>query len=271
MQLILEQLQTLVKQHAAEQIMPRYNHVAYSLKKDGSILTEADSAMQAAMIRSLKQHWPDYIVLGEEMTQGEQQTQLDSDAQGLWVLDPLDGTSNFASGIPIFSVSIALVVKGDVVLGLIYDPNRDEVFSAIKGQGAWLNGHALKAHSDRQLLSQCTAQIDFKRLNPEMRVCLSREHPYASQRNFGSGALDWCWLAAGRSQVYIHGGQKLWDYIAGQLILSEAGGIARTFGGDQVFARTLTPRSVMAAVNQPLFQQLQKYLTSLECRKEVHS
>ena len=261
---ILKQLEALVKQHANEQIMPRYNQVAYSLKKDGSLVTEADSAMQQVMIESLITHWPDYVVLGEEMSEAEQQAQLDSDAVGLWILDPLDGTSNFASGIPVFSVSIALVINSVVVLGLIYDPNRDETFSAIKGQGSWLNGQSLKSHSERALLNQCTAQIDFKRLTPEMRVCLCREHPYASQRNFGSGALDWCWLAASRSQVYIHGGQKLWDYAAGQLILSEAGGLAKTFAGDAVFAKSLTPRSVMAGVNLSLFQQLQKYLTSME-------
>lgn len=267
MKKILAHLEKLVKQHAANEIMPRYNKVAYSLKKDGSLVTEADSAMQEAMISSLQSYWPEYIVLGEEMSEAEQQAQLDSNAKGLWVLDPLDGTSNFASGIPVFSISIALVMNNEVVLGLIYDPNRDETFSAIKGQGAWLNGTELKCSTEREWLNQCTVQIDFKRLASEMRVCLAREHPYASQRNFGSGALDWCWLAASRSQLYIHGGQKLWDYVAGQLILSEAGGIAKTFAGDKIFAKSLTPRSVMAAVNQSLFLQLQKYLTSLECRK----
>jgi len=267
MKKILNKLQQIIKQHATEQIMPRYNQVAYRFKQDGSLVTDADSEMQKAMILSLQQHWPEYTVLGEEMTEAEQQAQLDSDTEGLWVLDPLDGTSNFASGIPVFSVSIALVINNEVVLGVIYDPNRNETFSAIKGEGAWLNGQPLVSKTERQSLNQCTAQIDFKRLKPEMRVCLSREHPYASQRNFGSGALDWCWLAAGRSQIYIHGGQKLWDYVAGQLILSEAGGYAKTFAGESVFKKTLTPRSVMAAVNLSLFKQLQKYLTSLECRK----
>jgi len=267
MKKILKQLEKIIKQHTVEQIMPRYNQVAYCFKQDGSLVTEADSEMQKAMIASLQQHWPEYAVLGEEMTEAEQQAQLDSDALGVWVLDPLDGTSNFASGIPIFSVSIALVIKNEVVLGVIYDPNRNETFSAIKGKGAWLNGQPLNSQTEREHLNQCTAQIDFKRLSPEMRVCLSREHPYASQRNFGSGALDWCWLAAGRCQINIHGGQKLWDYVAGQLILTEAGGCAKTFGGDKVFKKTLTPRSVMAAVNLSLFKQLQKYLTSMECRK----
>ncbi len=264
---ILKQLEVIVKQHAAEHIMTRYNRVSYRLKKDGSLVTDADAAMQQAMISSLEKHWPDYAILGEEMSEADQQAQLGCGAAGLWILDPLDGTSNFASGIPVFCVSITLVIKSEVVLGLIYDPVRDEVFSAIKGKGASLNNRALVSVSERKHLDQCIAQIDFKRLTPEMRVCLSREHPCASQRNFGSGALDWCWLAAGRSQVYIHGGQKLWDYAAGQLILGEAGGIAKTFGGDHIFILSLEPRSVMASVSNVLFVQLQKYLTSMQCRK----
>lgn len=262
----LKTLQSLIRQHAGREIMPRFNQVAYSLKKDGSLVTAADDAMQAAMIESLRTLWPEYTLLGEEMTGQQQQALLDEESAGLWVLDPLDGTSNFASGVPIFSVSLALIKNNQVVLGMIYDPNRDELFSAIRGEGAWLNEQPLQAGTEREQLAQCTAQIDFKRLSPAMRVCLAREHPYASQRNFGSGALDWCWLAAARSQVYIHGGQKLWDYAAGQLILEEAGGFASTFAGEPVFAKTLTPRSVMAAVSEPLFQQLQQYLGSLDCQ-----
>lgn len=268
MQQIVEKLGLLIKQHATEQIMPRFNQVAYSVKKDGSLVTEADSAMQDAMISSLQAHWPEYAVLGEEMSSAEQQKLLDSNAKGLWVLDPLDGTSNFAVGIPIFSVSLALVINAEVVLGIIYDPNRDEMFSAIKNQGAWLNGQPLICSTERDKLSQCMAQIDYKRLKPEMRDCLSRGHPYASQRNFGSGALDWCWLATARCQIYIHGGQKLWDYVAGHLILSEAGGYAKTFAGDQVFSKSLTPRSIMAAASESLFLQLQKYLALPACRKQ---
>ncbi len=267
MQQILEKLEAMIKQHAAEQIMPRFNEVSYSFKRDGSLVTAADSAMQKAMIQSLQQEWPEYVVLGEEMSAEQQQAQLDSDAKGIWILDPLDGTSNFASGIPIFSVSIALVVKNEVVLGLIYDPNLNETFSAIKGEGAWFNGKPLVANSEREHLKQCTAQIDFKRLDESLRTTLCGEHSYASQRNFGSGALDWCWLATARSQVYIHGGQKLWDYAAGQLILREAGGIARTFDGEDVFIKSLQPRSVIAAVNQPLFDELNSYLKTVSCRE----
>ncbi len=261
MQEILKKLEVLVKQHAAEQIMPRFNEVSYSFKRDGSLVTEADSAMQKAMIDSLCAEWPEYVVLGEEMSAEEQQAQLDdSHAKGVWILDPLDGTTNFASGVPIFSVSIALVKNNEVVLGLIYDPSRDEVFSAARGEGAWFNGQPLQAETERSHLAQCAALIDFKRLSMDLRNHLVGEHPYASQRNFGSGALDWCWLATSRCQVYIHGGQKLWDYAAGQLILKEAGGIAETFDGEDVFIKSLQPRSVIAAVSQPLFEELQRYL-----------
>ncbi|MCW8956870.1 MAG: inositol monophosphatase family protein [Gammaproteobacteria bacterium] len=252
----LQQVETIIKNLAEQEIMPRYNRVASEFKADGSLVTEADTAMQAAVMAALNKHWPEYALLGEEMTEQEQQVLLDKDdSQGLWVLDPLDGTSNFASAIPIFSVSLALIQQGEVQLGLVYDPVRKECFSALKGQGAWLNGRDLKCQVDKQELGQCIAGIDFKRLPETMAIQLALEHPFSSQRNFGSGALDWCWLAAGRCQLYIHGGQKLWDYLAGQLILREAGGIAETFEGDEVFIKGLMKRSVVASVNRVLFDK----------------
>lgn len=253
---MLEQLETIIKNLADQEIMPRYNRVAFEFKADGSLVTEADTAMQHAVTEALNKLWPEYALLGEEMSEQEQQALLDShDFQGLWVLDPLDGTSNFASAIPVFSVSLALLQQGEVKLGLIYDPVRQECFSAIKGQGAWLNGRPLKLQVDKTFLDQCIAQVDFKRLPVDMAVHIAAKHPYASQRNFGSGALDWCWLAAGRSQLYLHGGQHLWDYLAGQLILKQAGGIAETFQGDDIFINRLIKRSVVASVNQDLFNK----------------
>lgn len=253
---MLQQVETIIKNLAEQEIMPRYNRVVFEFKADGSLVTEADTAMQHAVIEALNKLWPECALLGEEMSEQQQQTLLDSnDSSGLWVLDPLDGTSNFASAIPIFSVSLALIQQAEVRLGLIYDPVRKECFSAIKGQGAWLNGHKLKLQIDTSSLNQCIAQVDFKRLPLAMASQLAAKHPYASQRNFGSGALDWCWLAAGRSQLYLHGGQKLWDYLAGQLILSEAGGIAETFEGDAIFKNQLIPRSVVASVNQELLDK----------------
>lgn len=250
---MLNQLRGLVAERAQQEIMPRFNQVSYRFKQDGSLVTAADTSMQAAMIDSLKARWPEYALLGEEMTAEQQQSLLNQGDRGLWVLDPLDGTSNFASGIPIFSVSLALLVDGQVQLGLIYDPVRDECFSAIRGEGAWLNDYELRPDIHRDHLSQCIAQVDLKRLPAHMAMRLAEQHPYASQRNFGSGALDWCWLAAGRSQLYAHGGQKLWDYLAGHLILQEAGGKVSTFDGEDIFNHSLQPRSVAAAINDELY------------------
>ena len=259
---MLKTLEVMIAELARQEILPRFNRVGHSLKQDGSLVTEADTAMQAAVVRALQDNWPEYRLLGEEMPAAEQQALLESDDEALWVLDPLDGTSNFAAGIPVFSVSLALLRNGQVQLGLIYDPLRDECFSAARGEGAWLNGQRLQPKIQRDSLKQCIAQVDLKRLPAALAARLASEHPFASQRNFGSGALDWCWLAAGRSQLYAHGGQKLWDYLAGHLILQEAGGRLSTFEGEALFNHSLQPRSVVAAVNEKLykawFEQLSK-------------
>lgn len=252
MKALLQQLEIIVCQLAQREIMPRFNQVGFRLKTDGSLVTEADIAMQKAVVDELQKHWPEYELLGEEMSPQQQQALLDSNSSGLWVLDPLDGTSNFASGIPIFSVSLALIQQGEVKLGLIYDPVRNECFSAIRGQGAWLNQQSIKMEQASIPLKQCIAQVDLKRLPKTLASRLAAEHPFASQRNFGSGALDWCWLAVGRSQLYVHGGQKFWDYAAGQLILKEAGGHAISFDGQDVFKLSLQARSIVAAHSEAL-------------------
>lgn len=257
---ILIKLEQLIPDLAQQHILERFNRIGFSFKQDGSVVTEADTAMQQAVVDVLARHWPAHQLLGEEMTTEAQQAMLDNDSTGLWVLDPLDGTSNFASGIPVFSTSIALISQGEVQLGLIYDPVRKECFSALRGQGAWLNRQPLKLDDTRTTLDQCIAQVDMKRLPESMAVKIAALHPFASQRNFGSGALDWCWLAAGRAQLYVHGGQNLWDYLAGQLILREAGGFAQSFDGTGVYRRTLRPRSVLAALNEPLFIAWSEFL-----------
>ena len=253
-------LEKIIIQLAKQEIMPRFNQVSYSFKRDGSLVTEADTAMQNAVVDALQHNWPEYQLLGEEMSAEQQQSLLSHSDTGLWVLDPLDGTTNFASGIPIFSVSIALIQDDEVQLGIIYDPVRDECFSAIKGQGAWLNDQRLKPVIQRDSLKQCIAQVDLKRLPDELAARLASEHPFASQRNFGSGALDWCWLAAGRCQLYTHGGQKLWDYLAGHLILQEAGGRVSTFEQQVIFNHSLEPRSVIAAINPELFELWSRFI-----------
>ena len=259
MNLDRKQIEQLVISVAKTELLPRFNDVERQFKTDGSIVTEADHVVQKKLLEAFKTLCPDTVLLGEEMTAEQQQDLFDS-GQPLWCLDPVDGTSNFAAGIPYFSVSLALIYKGEVTFGIVYDPIHDECFSAQKGQGAWLNGQKMLLKESHFNLKQSIAIIDFKRLSTSLATRLITDIPYGSQRSLGSIALELCWIAAGRGHIYLHAKQHLWDYAAAQLILLEAGGIARTFEDEPVYAGTLVPRSTIAAVDQSLFNQWQLYL-----------
>ena len=265
---MIASIDALVRQTADEEIVPRFasGEFGKQTKRDGSVLTEVDKSVQDRIEKGLKQLWPDVAFLGEEMSVEQQQQTMQSNA--VWCLDPLDGTSNFASGIPFFGVSLALIENGESKLGLVYDPMRSECFTAVKGEGCWLNGVKLadtKNETATPELKEMIAVVDLKRLlKPESKRLLSAicdQHPYRSQRNFGSCAVEWCWLAAGRFQIYIHGGQKLWDYAAGVLILNEAGGVVSTIEGEQVFSRKLEPRPVVAGYNKESYQIWYDWIT----------
>jgi len=250
----LDTLRDVVRTAAREELMPRFAEVARHIKHDGSVVTEADVAMQHRLMSDLAQRWPEYDFLGEEMAGHEHERLTTTMNKGLWCVDPLDGTSNYSTGIPFFAVSVALLVDERPEIGVVYDPVRDECFMARRGQGARLNDIALGAHEPPppEVLRRCIAVVDFKRLQPALAARLGARPPYGSQRNFGASSLEWCWLADGRFHVYLHGGQKLWDYAGGHLILDEAGGRACTLEGEPVFSHGLTPRSVVAAVTPAL-------------------
>ena len=254
----LEQVERLVRSAGRAELLPRFASVKAEFKADGSLLTEADLAMQSRLQADLAAHWPEYRLLGEEMTAVEQERLLASPGPGLWCLDPLDGTGNFAAGIPCFAVSLALIYDGRVQAAVVYDPARDECFSALYGRGAWLNGHSLVVAGAPALLKHAMAMVDLKRLPDKLIAALAKHSPYRSQRSFGSVALDWCWIAGGRCQVYLHGGQRLWDYAAGHLIMRESGavgGLLSTFDGDWSQDLSLEPRIALAATHQGLLEQ----------------
>jgi myo-inositol-1(or 4)-monophosphatase len=256
---MLDALTPIVKNAARKELLPRFAESERRFKPDGSIVTEADIAMQQRLVGELEALAPDYRVLGEEMSEEEQRARMLAGDSGLWCLDPLDGTSNFAAGIPFFSVSIGLLIDRQPALGLVYDPIRDECFSAEKGKGAWLNGQPMRCRPAGLSLRRSIAVIDFKRLG-RLAGALAAKPPYSSQRYFGSVALEWCWLAANRFHVYLHGRQKLWDYAAGALILSEAGGYAETLDGEPIFSHDLLPRSALAACDANLFTEWKDWL-----------
>ena len=259
MNIDLEQLKSIIINACNIEILPRFNRVKRNYKTDGSIVTEADIAMQNRLADALQKAYPEIALLGEEMS-SEQQKLLLNSKQALWCLDPIDGTSNFAAGLPYFSVSLALIEDGEVTLGLVYDPIRNECFSARRGQGASLNNQTLIAENAKLPLNKAIAFIDFKRLTPDLATRLVSEIPYASQRSMGSIALELCWIAAGRGHIYLHAKQQLWDYAAAQLILDEAGGHACTLEGDALKTNQLLPCSTVASLDKELFDDWCKYL-----------
>ncbi|MEA3640824.1 MAG: inositol monophosphatase family protein, partial [Lamprobacter sp.] len=256
----LNTLSLLLREVAQRELMPRFGHLPANQKADGSLVTEADLAVQQGLLTTLAERWPDIPLLGEEMSDAEQQRLLDDQDAALWCLDPIDGTSNFACGFPGFCVSLALLRGGQVELGLVLDPLRDECFSAKHGQGAFMNGEPIRPYSPGQQLSDCLAMIDFKRLPKDRIAGLFGADSFRSQRNLGAVALEWCWLGAGRFQLYLHGGQGLWDHAAGRLIATEAGAATRLFapGSTQPeSALTLAKRLALGAANEDLLQQWQ--------------
>ena len=252
-------LKKIIIDAAREELLPRFADVQRELKADGSFVTEADLAVQARIIKALEKHYPDTVLLGEEMTR-EEQSSLLHESHALWCLDPLDGTSNFAAGIPYYSVSLGLIEDGQPRFGIVYDPNRDECFVGVNGKGAFLNDVPLRTRKIDLPMAKCTALVDYKRLPATLASNLVTLRPFASQRSFGSVALDWCWLAASRFHLYLHGRSNIWDYMSGHLVFSEAGGFSSTLEGEPVYINELVPRSSVGALDRKHFDEWYQWL-----------
>jgi len=253
----------LAAQVSSEILMPNFARVKASNKEDGSLLTEADINAHKAFITEL----PKLVncpVLSEEMPESEQQTIVDNSSANFWCIDPLDGTSNFTVGIPYWCISIALIEDGELTLGIVYDPNRNECFAATNQTETTINGVQLTSENKQvTALNQCMGLVDFKRLDSHITAHITSAPPYRSQRSFGASALDFCWLADNRCQLYLHGRQKLWDYSAGLLILQQASGVAETFEGEEIFQNDLYPKSILAASNADLLTKWRDYYKSI--------
>ena len=249
---VVSKVSDAVRRVAAREVMPRYLKVAHQRKADGSLCTEADLAAQEALRRELQAIAP-LPVVAEEMTEEDQAKQWLAGESGLWCVDPIDGTSNFVNGLPYFAISVALMRQGRSVLGVVYDPVADELFHAERGSGAFLGTDRLPLKIPVPSMRGAMANVDFKRLERTLSASLVSAPPYMSQRNYGAGTLEWCYLAAGRFDLYLHGGQKLWDYAAGSLILEEAGGCLCTLDEDDFQAGNRWKRSVIAARSPALF------------------
>ena len=236
----------------------------FDIKCDGSWVTTADTQAHNTLINELPRLYP-LPVLSEELSVSEQEEILNQPSPSYWCIDPLDGTSNYTQGIPYWCISIALIIDGEIELGVVYDPNRDECFASMKGKTTTLNGMPIQKIADNKIskLSQTMGLIDFKRLRPEIATALVINQPYRSQRSFGASALDLCWIAVNRCQIYLHGKQMLWDHAAGIIILSNANGKLATFDNGFVFKNDLEPKTVIAASTTVMMDKWQNYFNCI--------
>jgi myo-inositol-1(or 4)-monophosphatase len=192
-------------------------------------VTEIDRASERQIVREIKRYHPDHSILGEEGgAVGE------SDYR--WIIDPLDGTSNYLHGIPHFAVSIAVQVKGRTEHAIVYDPMRDEMFSASRGSGAHLNNTRIRVSKRNSLDNAILATAFPFRQRGQMAVYTGIFSDIFKKiediRRNGAAALDLAWVAAGRMDAYFEIGLKPWDVAAGTLIVREAGGVVMDFEGN---------------------------------------
>ncbi len=259
-QITLTAITAILERTGQNIIMPAFlSSVQSSTKADGTIVTETDLACQQFIQDALARLDKNIAFLGEEMTETEQLACLQHSEGRYWCLDPLDGTSNFIAHFPGFAISLALIEHGIVRLACIHDPVREETFTAIQGQGACLNGASISASRNDQL-QNAVGFVDFKRLPPSLATQFVTRPCYRSQRNIGSCALEWAWLAAGRGHFIIHGGEKIWDFAAGSLIASEAGCMVSDFENIPLYPCGSLSSPVLAACNPSIHASLKLQL-----------
>jgi len=208
----------------------KHNEVATESKGLNDFVTQVDKEAEQAIIAKIQQSYPNHCFLGEES--GEV---LGTETDYQWIIDPLDGTTNFVKGIPHFAVSIALLHKGRLDQAVVFDPIRSELFTASRGQGAQLNGYRIRASKPRDLSETIIATgLPFKNKSQFGEYALSLNkifHEVGDIRRAGSAALDLAYVAAGRHDGYWERGIKSWDIAAGELIVREAGGLVTDFKG----------------------------------------
>ena len=252
----------LMQEVAARELMPRFKHVAAERKHDGSIVTEADRVVEAALAEALP-HIFDCPVLGEEMSEGAQKS-IWREADWCWCVDPLDGTANFASGKRYFGMSVALMHRRKSVFGVVLDPNNGEVFHALQGVGAYLNGKRLKQLPAKHLAEAHVEVGRYKRLG-RLGTTLIAHKPFRKLTMSGASVLQWSHMACGRVDAFLHAGEQPWDYAAGALILEEAGGRIASLQHDDYW-RADHPqewsKSVIAARHPALFDEWKRWVRS---------
>jgi myo-inositol-1(or 4)-monophosphatase len=196
-----------------------------------NLVTEADHAAEKAILEVIREKFPDHYIHSEET--GE----IVQDSEYKWLIDPIDGTVNFAHGIPLCCVSIGLEKSGEVILGAVYNPNLKEFFFAEKGKGATLNDNRIHVSEQTEVMRSCLVTgFPYTYINMEngpLEIFERFIRKGVPVRRLGSAAIDLCWVAAGRFDGFYEHKLEAWDSAAGHLIVEEAGGKVTDFKGDK--------------------------------------
>lgn len=260
MEISLGKLKKVALQAAREagkiqrEMLAREKEVAF--KGEINLVTAVDMRCEARIIEIIRECFPDHNILTEETTIPETASPYK------WIIDPLDGTTNYAHGYPVFAVSIALELNGEVLLGVVLDPMRKELFTGQKGEGAFLNGKRLSV-SSTSLLTRSLLATGFPydlRESRENNVAYFNRFIFSAQavRRDGSAALNLCYVAAGRFDGFWELKLHPWDVAAGKLMVEEAGGQVTDFSGNPT---TIYGRQILAS-NGKIHEEMVKVLTT---------
>lgn len=238
--------------------LERTDAIAVTSKSRNDFVSEVDRSAEAAIIQELRSKFPDHAILAEE-----------SGAQGrsefLWVIDPLDGTTNYLHGFPQFAVSIALTYRGQLDQAVVYDPLREEMFTASRGRGAQLNDRKLRVTARPELEGALIGTgfpfRDHRHLDAYLGMLKAMMQDAAGIRRPGSAALDLAYVAAGRLDGFWELGLAEWDFAAGALLIMEAGGTVSDLAGGDRFPQTGNLVAGNLKVHKAMLDRLRPFLS----------
>ncbi|MFC1600096.1 inositol monophosphatase family protein [Patescibacteria group bacterium] len=242
-------------QECGKILMQYYNKPDLKFERKGynDPATEADLASEKHAISQIRETFPDHAILAEESGKS------DKESDYIWIIDPLDGTSNFKHGLPIFCVSIGLEYKGEIIAGAVYNPRIDEMFSAEKGKGAFLNNEPIKV-TDRETKEFCAVATGFAPKPEIIEKNLPNFNNFMKEgfliRRMGAAAIDLCYTACGHFDGFWEIGLSPWDIAAGSLIVKEAGGKVTQMDGDPLTMKSPTILATNGKLHETMMELL---------------
>jgi myo-inositol-1(or 4)-monophosphatase len=213
----------------------RIDHLTVTKKSHADFVSEVDRAAEQTIIQTLLEAYPDHAILAEESgTQGQ--------SEYVWIIDPLDGTTNFLHGIPQYAVSIALQHKGVLTQAVVYDPTKNDLFTATRGRGAFLNDKRIRVSKRAKLADSLIGTgfpyTRFEHMDTYLGIFKDVMQQTAGLRRPGAASLDLAWTAAGRYDGFFETGLKPWDIAAGCLLITEAGGMVSDLAGSDTYLKS---------------------------------